>query len=129
MRHITNTCKSCGEKFEFDAQEVGREWTCPHCNAAITLCAKRQLFDWQKWLIIWSFSFAIALIKSFIHPFKNLNPISVPLTYFGSLVGTALVPFVGAMVIAVFIKGRAGVVIGISIVTIVYLITFLGESL
>jgi hypothetical protein len=37
MQYLTNTCPKCEGGFEFLEQEVGREWNCPHCGAAITL--------------------------------------------------------------------------------------------
>ncbi len=37
MRYVTNTCPACGGTYEFLEQEIGREWTCPHCASPVIL--------------------------------------------------------------------------------------------
>ena len=37
MKYVTNTCPACGGSFEFLESEIGREWQCPHCKAAVRL--------------------------------------------------------------------------------------------
>ena len=37
MDYVVNTCPECGGNYEFLTEEVGRQWSCPHCGTAITL--------------------------------------------------------------------------------------------
>ena len=51
------------------------------------------------------------------------------LMYLASLVGLAFIPFAAAMLVAVFIKGKAGIVIGLSIVVVIVGLMILDTTL
>ena len=37
MEYENNKCWSCGGKYEFLPQEIGRVWNCPHCDSQVVL--------------------------------------------------------------------------------------------
>jgi DNA-directed RNA polymerase subunit RPC12/RpoP len=41
MEYETNKCWSCGGKYEFLPQEIGRVWNCPHCDSQVVLTPTR----------------------------------------------------------------------------------------
>jgi DNA-directed RNA polymerase subunit RPC12/RpoP len=51
MQYESNKCWSCGGKYEFLSEEIGRVWNCPHCDSQIVLTSTpwwRKLFTTRR---------------------------------------------------------------------------------
>lgn len=51
MKYEINKCWSCGGKYEFLSQEIGRSWNCPHCDSLVVLTPTPwhlKLFTFQR---------------------------------------------------------------------------------
>src|SRR5882672_2304148 len=58
--------------------------------------------------------------------FARQQSSGVALYDLAGLLGTAFVPFAGAMVVAVFVKGRAGIIVGLAIAAAILALMFMG---
>ena len=122
--YVKNTCPNCGGGYEFSRKEVGREWTCPHCNQPVLLRQKDKTWILAKWLIVSVISLCGALLVRFCGHERFSGVLAIDLA---SLIGTAFVPFAGAMLIAAFVKGRAGIVVGLVIAVAILALMLAGQ--
>ena len=80
----------------------------------------------RKWLMVAAASFLGAVIVRILkrEPFSGIILMDL-----ASLIGLAFIPFAAAMLVAVFIKGKPGIVIGLSIVVVIVGLMILGAIL
>jgi hypothetical protein len=71
-------------------------------------------------------SLIAALLCDMLAPSATMRGLPF-LTQLGGLVGTAFVPFSAGTTVAVFVRGKAGIAVGLVIITIVSLLMLLGR--
>lgn len=129
------TCQHCSGTIEFDANQLDQGETstveCPHCGEKIVLerSAKSKPFSETasaKWLFVAAASICGGVV---VYRFDARTQ-QIPFTiYLATVLGNAFVPFAVAMLIAVFVRGRAGIAVGLIIVAIVFGLMLLGISI
>lgn len=112
-------CRYCGEWLENSA---GKTVTVPNVDKVSSMETQHKEISWWNKLLILAIVCACgSLISDFIHPMLRPPQVHI-LTYVGELVGFAFLPFVCGAPSAAFTKGRKGLVNGLAIAIILFVI-------